>query len=59
MGTFLRDFRTSVVEYDPYGYKLQKTAREAVKRGECSAEWGPFHDMHAFRFSGIRAEKTP
>ena len=41
-----------------YGKKLEKTVQEAIKRGEYSAKWGPFHDMHAFKMSGIRAKKT-
>ena len=41
-----------------YGKKLQKTVGEAIRRGEYSKNWGPFRDMHAFKMSGIRAEKT-
>lgn len=41
-----------------YGDKLRKTVGEAIERGEYSKEWGPFHDMHAFKMSGIRAMKT-
>lgn len=41
-----------------YGDKLRKTVGEAIARGEYAKEWGPFHDMHAFKMSGIRAMKT-
>jgi ribulose 1,5-bisphosphate synthetase/thiazole synthase len=41
-----------------YGDKLRKTVGEAIERGEYAREWGPFHDMHAFKMSGVRALKT-
>jgi len=41
-----------------YGEKLQKTLGDAMQRGEYSKTWGPFHDMHAFKMSGIREKKT-
>ncbi|NLS90691.1 MAG: FAD-dependent oxidoreductase [Planctomycetaceae bacterium] len=41
-----------------YGDKLEKTLGDAIKSGEYSEAWGPFHDMHAFKMSGIRAKKT-
>jgi len=41
-----------------YGEKLPRTVGEAIERGDYSKEWGAFHDMHAFKMSGIRAMKT-
>ena len=41
-----------------YGNKLKETVRDAIERGEYSETCGPFHDMHAFKMSGICAEKT-
>ena len=41
-----------------YGEKLPRTVGGAIERGEYSKEWGAFHDMHAFKMSGIRAMKT-
>lgn len=41
-----------------YGDKLEKTVQKAIEEGRYSKNWGPFHDMHAFKMSGIRAYKT-